>query len=122
MTLRHTAVRVEDIEGSVAFYEDLLGYEVVREFESYGVRNVYVGHPDPDAVDEAAVQLVEADGPVDPGDFVHVALTVEDADAAAEQLDDDRIESGPTTMDEFGSRVVFAEAPEGWGLELIEDL
>ena len=122
MTLRHTAVRVEDVERSVAFYEDLLGYEVVREFESDGVRNVFVGRPDPEAVDEAAVQLVEADGPVDPGDFVHVALTVEDADAAAEKLDDDRVEAGPTTMAEFGSRVVFAEAPEGWGLELIEDL
>jgi len=122
MTLRHTAVRVEDIERSVEFYEDLLGYEVVRSFESDGVRNVFVGHPDPDAVDDAAVQLVEADGPVDPGDFVHVALTIDDVDAAVEKLDDDQIDDGPLTMEEFDTRVAFVQAPEGWGLELIEDL
>jgi len=122
MTLRHTAVRVEDIERSVEFYEDLLGYEVVRSFESDGVRNVFVGHPDPDAVDEAAVQLVEADGPVDPGDFVHVALTIDDVDGAVEQLDDEQVDDGPLTMEEFDTRVAFVQAPEGWGLELIEDL
>lgn len=30
MTLLHTAIRVSDIESNVAFYDDLIGFEVVR--------------------------------------------------------------------------------------------
>lgn len=124
MTLRHTAIRVEDIESNVAFYEDLLGYEVDRSFETdEGTRNVFIGDPeDTDTDDPAALQLVEADEPVETGDFVHVALTVDDVDAAVDQLDDDRVDRGPLTMEEFDSRVAFVDGPEGWGLELIEDL
>jgi len=124
MTLRHTALRVEDIEASVAFYRDLLGYEVLREFETDdGTRNVFVGDPaDEDTDDPAAVQFVEADGPVDTGHFEHVALTVDDVDAALDGLDDDRIDDGPITMEAFDSRVAFVTGPEGWGVELVEDL
>ncbi|WP_415378637.1 VOC family protein [Halosimplex sp. TS25] len=124
MTLRHTAIRVEDVEASVEFYEDLFGYEVLREFETDdGTRNVFVGDPaDEDTDDPAALQFVEADGPVETGDFEHVALTVEDVDATLDQLDDDRIEDGPITMEEYDSRVAFVTGPEGWGIELVEDL
>jgi len=124
MTLRHTALRVEDVEASVAFYRDLLGYEVLREFETDdGTRNVFVGDPaDEDTDDPAAVQFVETDGPVDTGHFEHIALTVGDVDAVLDELDDDRIDDGPTTMDEFNSRVAFVTGPEGWGVELVEDL
>ncbi|WP_436908057.1 VOC family protein [Halosimplex marinum] len=124
MTLRHTALRVEDVETNVDFYADLLGYEVLREFETDdGTRNVFVGDPaDEDTDDPAALQLVAADGPVETGDFEHVALTVDDVDAAVESLDDDRVDDGPITMDEFDSRVAFITGPEGWGIELVEDL
>ena len=123
MTLFHTALWVSDVERSVEFYGDLLGYEVVREFENdAGVRNVFLGHPDPEAADDAAVQLMPADGPVETGDFEHVALETDDVDAAVEWLADDLVESGPTTMDEFDVRVAFVEDPDGWGIELIERL
>ncbi|WP_167837493.1 VOC family protein [Halosimplex halophilum] len=124
MTLRHTALRVEDVEASVDFYADLLGYEVLREFETDdGTRNVFVGDPaDADTDDPAAIQFVEAGGPVETGDFEHVALTVDDVDAAVESLDDERVDDGPITMEEFDSRVAFVTGPEGWGIELVEDL
>ncbi|WP_459194501.1 VOC family protein [Halosimplex sp. J119] len=124
MTLRHTAIQVEDVEASVAFYEDLFGYEVLREFETDdGTRNVFVGDPaDEDTDDPAALQFVEAGGPVETGEFEHVAITVADVDAALDQLDDDRIDDGPITMEEYDSRVAFVTGPEGWGIELVEDL
>lgn len=123
MALRHTALQVEDVEGSVEFYEDRLGYEVLRSFEADdGTRNVFVGSPDPTLDDDSVVQLVEAEGPVETGDFEHVAVTVDDVDATVETLDDERITGGPTTMDEFDLRVAFVEAPEGWGIELVEEL
>ena len=124
MTLRHTAIRVEDVEANVEFYGDLLGYEVDRAFETEdGTRNVFIGDPaDTDTDDPAALQLVEADGPVETGDFVHVALTVEDVDAAVASLEDDRVTGGPETLEDDDLRVAFVDGPEGWGLELIEQL
>lgn len=123
MTLFHTALWVSDIEASVAFYEDLLGYEVVREFENDdGVRNVFVGRPDPDAADDAALQLLPADRLVEPGDFEHVALETDDVDAAVESLDNDLVDRGPLTLAETDLRVAFVEDPDGWGIELIERL
>jgi lactoylglutathione lyase len=121
MTLRHVAVPVADIEREIEFYADLVGYEIVREFTADdGTRNVFVGHPDPAADDDAALQLVAADGPVDTGDFVHTALTVDDVDATVAALDDDLVTGEPRTLEEDGLRVAFVEDPEGWGLELVE--
>lgn len=123
MTLLHTALWVSDLEASIDFYADLLGYEVVREFENDdGVRNVFLGHPDPAADDDAALQLLPADGPVEPGDLEHVALATDDVDAAVESLDDDLVDDGPKTLDESELRVAFAEDRDGYGLELIEQL
>lgn len=123
MTLRHVALEVPDIEASVEFYEDLVGYEVVRSFEADdGTRNVFVGEPDSSQDDDAALQLVEADGPVDPGDYVHHALTVEDVDETVADLDDELITGGPEDLEDDGLRVAFIEDPDGWGVELIEEL
>jgi len=125
MALRHVALRVSNIERSVEFYADLAGYEVLRSFTAEdGMRNVFVGRPDPSLDDDAAIQLVETGGdkPVDPGDFVHTALTVADVDATVATLADDRITGAPETLAEDGLRVAFVEDPDGWGVELVESL
>ena len=123
MTLRHTAIRVADVDAEVEFYADLAGYEVVRSFEADdGTRNVFVGEPDSDAADDAALQLVAADGPVETGDFVHVALGVESVDETVAALDDNLVTGGPETLEDDDLRVAFVEDPEGWGVELIEEL
>lgn len=123
MTLRHVALEVSDIERSVDFYADLADYEVLRSFTAEdGTRNVFVGIPDPTLDDDAAIQLVGAEGPIDAGDFVHTALTVADVDATVAALDDDRITGPPETLEEDGLRVAFLEDPDGWGVELVEHL
>ncbi len=121
MTHQHTAIRASDIEGSVAFYEELVDFEVVRSFETDdGTRNVFIGHSDPTVDDDAAIQLVESDEPVETGDFEHIALAVEDVDATVDRLDDSLITGDPETLEDLGVRVAFIEDPEGWGIELIE--
>lgn len=123
MTLWHTALHVSDVEHSTEFYRDLADYEVVREFEADdGTRNHFVGDPDGDERDDAALQLSPVDGPVEPGDFNHVALEVEDVDATVADLDDALVDQGPETIPEFGLRVTFVEDPDGYGIELIEEL
>lgn len=121
MTLLHTAIRVADVEAEVSFYGELADLEVVRSFETEaGIRNVFLGKTDPTADDDAAIQLVEADGPVETGDFVHVALKVPDVDRAVERLEEDLVVEEPRTLPDDNLRVAFAEDPEGWGIELIE--
>ena len=85
-----------------------------------GGRARHVEHR-PRALD-AALQLSPVDGPVEPGDFNHVALEVEDVDATVADLDDALVGQGPETIPEFGLRVAFVEDPDGYGIELIEEL
>lgn len=119
MTLLHVALEVSDLEASIEFYRDLMGYEVVRELEKESVgRNVFLGTPDSGAADDAAVQLLSTTDAVDPGDFVHTALAVDDLDAKLEWLDDDLIDDGP--IQQPGVRVAFVRDPDGYGIELIE--
>lgn len=122
MEVLHSALWVSDLERTLSFYVDTLGLEKTHEFESGdGATNVYVAgengteiqfkhHPDRD--------------PASPGGFDHIALTVEDTDAAVERL----VENGPCTLrrgpldsDAVNARIAFIEDPEGYGIELIED-
>jgi len=119
MTLLHVALEVSDLEASIEFYQDLMGYEVVREMDKADSgRNVFLGESDSAAADDAALQLLTSGEPVDPGDYVHTALATEDLDAALAWLDDALIEAGP--VDQGDVRVAFVEDPDGWGIELIE--
>lgn len=123
MTLWHTALHVSDIDASTEFYCDLAGYEVVREFEGDdGTVNRFVGDPDSGERDNAALQLSPLDAPIETGNFNHVALEVEDVDAAVAGVDEALVNEGPETITEFGLRAAFIEDPDGYGIELIEDL
>jgi len=119
MTLLHVALDVSDLEASIDFYRELMDYEVVREMEKDDSgRNVFLGEPESGAADDAAVQLLSKEGAVDPGDYVHTALAVDDLDATLEWLDDDLIDAGP--VEQPGVRVAFVTDPDGYGIELIE--
>ena len=123
MTLWHTALHVSDVDASTEFYADLAGYEVVREMAADdGSVHKFVGDPDGGARDDAALQLSPTDGAVETGDFDHVALEVDDVDATVASLDDDLVNEGPEEVPEFGLRVAFVEDPDGYSVELIEDL
>ena len=116
MTIDHAAVRVSNLDESIAFYRDLFGYEPVERFErSDTVSDTFLG-----IGDDAAIQLVETDEPVEPTDGGHLGLSVDDVDAAVAGLDDGRVHRSPETLDELGIRIAFVEDPDGHVLELIE--
>lgn len=114
----HAAIRVSNLDESLAFYTDVFGYEPLERFEESDlVSDTFVGIDD-----DAAIQLVEADGPVEPTDGGHLGLSVDDVDAAVAGLADERIHRGPETLDELGIRIAFVEDPDGHVLELLEPL
>jgi len=120
--LLHTRMRVDDLERSVKFYEGALGLRVARR------------HPQPDggqlvflqnAAGELVIELCHAPaGPkvqVQP-DPMHVAFAVPDMTAMIAELGRQgyRLSSGPTTSKLTGSILGFLDAPEGYGVELIQ--
>ncbi len=122
MELVHTNVRVRNLDASLAFYE-ALGFErrgkLVLSDSAY---NVYLGLPG----DGDRLELTVNAGQEDPYDlgsgYGHVALTVEDLDAALERLAEHGIEPerAPYTVGSLPTRICFVRDPDGYRIELLD--
>lgn len=124
MDVIHTALWVDDLDAMLSFYVDGVGLEEHHSFAFRGTENVYVGG------ENGEIQFRHAPdrtAPVDPdrGTFDHVAVAVADVDAAFADLvaaADPPVVAEPMTVEGAGTRVAFVEDPEGYVLELVEDL
>ena len=120
--LLHTRMRVDDLERTVKFYEDALGLKVARRHSlAQGVQLVFLQTPD----NELAIEICHVPNresvQVQP-DLMHVAFAVDDMAAFAARLEKKgyRLSSGPTKSALTGSILAFLDAPEGYGVELIQ--
>ncbi|TMT87709.1 VOC family protein [Haloterrigena sp. H1] len=123
MDVIHTALWVSDIERTRDFYVDALELTENWSFTGDdGVENVYIGG------DNAEFQFKydpEGSPDIDSGTMAHVAVGVDSTDETVERLGervDPPIETAPTTMDDLGLRVAFVEDPDGYIVELVEEL
>lgn len=123
MNVIHTALWVSDLEAARSFFVDALGLSENWSFELDGVQNVYVGG------EHGELQLrYDPDREVPAGDrdrLDHVAVSVADTDARTEAVlerADAELLEGPLTMDAPNARVAFIEGPDGYVVELVEDL
>ena len=123
MDVIHTALWVSDIERTRDFYVDALGLTENWSFTGDdGVENVYIGG------ENAEFQFKhDPDGgpEIDSGSMAHLAVGVDSTDETFERLlerADPPVETEPTTMDEIGVRVAFVEDPDGYVVELVEEL
>jgi len=128
MKLVHTAYRVGDIERSVAFYETIGFREYIRlplrdaSMQDIGV-NVFMALPD----DGPRLELTHVFG-VDRYDigtgYNHIGVTVDDLDATLERLAAHGIEpeGPPFEPVENGARICFFPDPDGYRVELLENL
>lgn len=123
MDVIHTALWVSDIERTREFYVDALGLTENWSFTGDdGVENVYIGG------DNAEFQFKYdpvGSPDIDSGTMAHVAVGVESTDETVERLVervDPPIQRPPTTMDDLGLRVAFVEDPDGYVVELVEEL
>jgi catechol 2,3-dioxygenase-like lactoylglutathione lyase family enzyme len=137
----HTSFTVSDLDRSLAFFRDALGFEVTSKAprapqaiqQITGVAGAevmiaYVRGPD------HSIELIEYTGPDDRGSvrprpcdvgFAHVAFDVDDIEAviAAADAHDVRPISEPFVTDagpNAGGRVVYLRDPDGITLEFIE--
>lgn len=122
MDVIHSAIWVSDIEESLAFYRDALGLEQTRSFESGdGADNIFLA-----GEGEGELQLKfdpERDIP-EPAGIDHVAIAVEDTDTMTDQLVEQgyTLNRGPLTSTGAQARVAFLEDPDGYGVELVQEL
>jgi lactoylglutathione lyase len=122
MEVLHTCLNVADADRTADWYVDELGFERSWEFTTADgdTRNVYVA--DGDGVE---FQLSDTDGetPSADGDrYDHVAVGVDDVDAAFAAIDDHGVVKEPGDQPEAGARTAFVKDPDGHVVELIEPL
>lgn len=125
--LRHTMIRVEDLDKSVAFYTGLLGMIVMRKrvSEERGETVAYVGYGDEETTH--ALEIVQEHNP--PAEwrhgntYGHVALGVPDVSALSETLVKAGVEfTVPPQLVREGSpnKLAFIKDPDGYEIELTE--
>ena len=119
----HTCIRVRDPEASVRFY-NALGFEPRGRLNFSTAYNLYMGLPGDGDVLELTVN-VGHDEPYDLGTgYNHLAITVEDIDAALAELAEIGVQPEkppyhPGDREEL-PLIAFVADPDGYRIELIE--
>jgi lactoylglutathione lyase len=119
--LLHTRYRLNDLEKSVKFYQDVLGLEEVRRHKSpRGSELVFLKAP----ASEETIELCHfpSSGPVQvQPDLTHLAFEVDSLEEFGKHLAAHGLKysDGPT-MKENGGGFAFIDAPEGYEIELIQ--
>ena len=119
--LLHTRMRVNDMEETLKFYQDILGLKVVERKKSpRGSELAFVKVPNSDELIELC--SFPGSGRVTvQEDLVHLAFEVDDLDQMMSYLKEKGvpITDGPTTTSS-GNRFCFIDAPDKYEIELIE--
>jgi lactoylglutathione lyase len=114
-------MRVNNMEETLKFYQDILGLEVVEHKRSpRGSDLAFLKIPNSDELIELC--SFPASGKVQvPEDLVHLAFEVDDLDLTIAYLKEKGIPitDGPTVTS-TGNRFCFIDAPDQYEIELIE--
>ncbi|OMF37553.1 glyoxalase/bleomycin resistance/dioxygenase family protein [Paenibacillus sp. FSL H8-0548] len=119
----HVGVMVRDIEASIAFYTDILGFELKgRTPHSNGVIELaFLGFGHSDETELELIQGYNDSLPAE-GKVHHFAITVSDVQAEfdrLQQLEVSFIDEAITTLPN-GYRYFFISGPEGERIELFQ--
>jgi lactoylglutathione lyase len=121
--LVHTCVRVRDVDASLCFYR-ALGFEERGRLNFTSAYNVYLGLPGDGDRLELTVNVGREEA-YELGDgYNHVAVTVEDIDAALGRLAEIGVQPekppySPGDRDDL-PRIAFVADPDGYRVELID--
>ena len=121
MKLLHTRMRVNDLERTVKFYEEILGLRVGRRHTSpRGAQLAFIRTPNSDEEIELC-QLPDSPSVQVQPDLMHLAFEVEDLGKFAAEIakKGQKLSDGPTKTSS-GSVIGFLDAPEGYEIELIQ--
>ena len=139
--IRHTGIVVTDMEKALAFYRDLLGLKVAKDFKEEGdyidsisgLSGVRVRMVKLTADDSSMVELLQyLSHPRQAGDnpqicdigCSHIAFTVDDIDKEYRRLSKNgvRFNCPPCISPDGYAKVTFCHDPDGTSIELVEVL
>jgi len=138
--IRHTGIVVKDLESSLLFYRDLLGFQITKQMEESGdyidnilsLHNVKVTTVKMSSPDGQMIELLQYHSHpekqkkreiCDIG-IAHIAFTVDDLNSEYETLKGKGIQfnAAPQLSPDGYVKVTFCRAPEGTFIELVEVL
>ncbi len=138
--IRHTGIVVSDLETSICFYRDILGFEIAKQMEEEGdfidsilslqkvkVTTIKLTSPSGQMIEllkyhshpaEQKAREIYAIG------ISHIAFTVDDLNIEYEKLKAKGVQftSPPQLSPDGYAKVTFCKAPEGTLIELVEVL
>lgn len=139
--IRHTGLVVADLERSLHFWCNVLGFKLVKQMDEFGphidamlgLRDVRVTTAKLAAPDGNLIELLHFlshpdqprwDGKPYSTGFTHIALTVEDLDNLVIRLTQEGVSfpAPPQCSPDGFAKVIYAQGPEGLLLELVEVL
>ena len=119
--LLHTRYRVNDLEKTLAFYNDIFGLkEVARHSSPRGSTVVFLQPPG--GSEQIEICHYPKSGPVEvQADLTHLAFEVDDLEAFGKEsaAKGYAFSDGPHVTSS-GSKIAFIDGPEGYEFELIE--
>ena len=122
MELIHSCIRVYDLEKSLDFYVNKLGFELKRKFELPGADATlaYVSPPGQDYEIELTYNHGQGFAYTTGNGYAHMALAVDDIDKVYEEWSAKGVYfRKPPGRIGSGSRIAFVMDPDGYNLELI---
>jgi catechol 2,3-dioxygenase-like lactoylglutathione lyase family enzyme len=138
--IRHTGIVVNDLESSLHFYRDLLGFRTAKQMEEAGdyidnissLQNVKVTTVKMASPSGQLIELLKYHSHPEENKMrkiceigiSHIAFTVDDLAAEYSNLKDQGVQfnSPPQLSPDGYAKVTFCTAPEGTLIELVEVL
>lgn len=140
LNIRHVGIVVDDLEASLRFYRDLLGFQIkvqmdesgsyidnVFELEDVKVTTVKLSGPDGQMIELLEFhthKLQRQVSKVNNIGITHIAFSVEDLDAVYEKMKLEGIYCNcpPQYSPDGFAKLIYCKAPEGTYIELVEEL
>lgn len=126
MRILHTMLRVRDLDKALDFYTNVLGMKLIRkhDYESGRFTLAFVGYGE--EKDNTVLELThnwDTDDYDIGNAFGHIAIAVDDVYEACEKIRQagGNITREPGPMKHGTTVLAFAEDPDGYKIELLED-
>lgn len=121
----HTCYRVKDLDKSVKFYEEVLGFKEVRrlDYPDFEFTLVYMALPEDEGYELELTYNYGQEEPYDLGDgYGHIAIGVDDLEDAHEEYSQSGYEvTDIKGLSDGAATFFFIKDPDGYKIEVIQN-
>lgn len=125
MKFLHAMIRVSNLEKSLQFYKNVLGFDVVKKLRLEDSTLYYIGNKESG---DFQIELTDNDEKTEKYEngnaFGHFAFAANNLEKVEEEMKKLNIEwlYEPFVLDEINSKIAFLKDPDGNEIELIQQM